>query len=159
MSNLQRLRENIAAIECALKGESDAQVINKFTGFGGLGFVLNPIEDKKAWSKTDLVCYEDTVRLVELLREQAGSEKMFKKWMQSLKASTLTAFYTPEEFVAAIFKAIVNHAISNEIFGRYYRSFLDPAAGMGVFAKRFLWSAHGYGQKQVTCFEKDILRS
>ena len=60
MSNLQRLRDNIAAIECALKGENNLDVLNKYTGFGGLGFVLNPIEDKTKWNKTDAVCYDDT---------------------------------------------------------------------------------------------------
>ena len=51
MSNLQRLRDNIAAIEYALTGKGDAQVLNKYTGFGGLGFILNPIEDKTKWNK------------------------------------------------------------------------------------------------------------
>ena len=41
MSNLQRLRDNIAAIECALKGEGEKSVLDKYTGFGGLGFILN----------------------------------------------------------------------------------------------------------------------
>ena len=76
MSNLQRLRDNIEAIECALTGKGDAQVLNKYTGFGGLGFVLNDIEKPEKWNKTDAVCYKDTVRLVEMLREYAGSEKM-----------------------------------------------------------------------------------
>ena len=162
MSNLQRLRDNIAAIECALKGEGDAQVLNKYTGFGGLGFVLNDIEKPETWNKTDAVCYKDTVRLVEMLRQYAGSEKMFKKWMQSLKASTLTAYYTPEPLVQKLMRCIyypepwTDHAMP--------RNILDPAAGMGVFG---FWAAYYAGclwpdskkdgEYSVTFFEKDIL--
>ena len=154
MSNLQRLRDNIAAIECALTGKGDTQVLNKYTGFGGLGFVLNPIDDKSKWNKTDAACYEDTVRLVGMLREQAGSEKMFKKWMASLKASTLTAYYTPEVLVNRIMGAIILQ--QKGVTPRYT---LDPAAGMGVFAKAVsgaLYCAKA-SDYQVTCFEKDLL--
>ena len=49
MSKLQRLRDNIAAIEYALTGKGDAEVLNKYTGFGGLGFILNPRGDKSKW--------------------------------------------------------------------------------------------------------------
>lgn len=34
MSKLQRLRDNIAAIECALKGENNQEILAKYTGFG-----------------------------------------------------------------------------------------------------------------------------
>lgn len=167
MSNLQRLRDNIAAIEYALTGKGEREVMNKYTGFGGLGFVLNPIDDKAAWNKTDMICYEDTVRLYELLKREAGSEKEYKKWVQSLKSSTLTAYYTPEVVVKAVFAGIAGGAYHN---GRYplLKTMLDPAAGAtGVFMKQF-------GQSKLvatlddlvddaslfprcTAFEKDIL--
>ena len=145
MSNLQRLRDNIAAIEYALTGKGDAQVLNKYTGFGGLGFILNPIEDKTKWNKTDTTCYEDTVKLHEVLRKNSADEKQYKKFMASLKASTLTAFYTPVELVNAINAALYVGGVVN------IESFLDPAAGMGVFMKL------GSGAKCSTAFEKDIL--
>ena len=145
MSNLSRLRDNISAIKYALTGDGDAQVLNKYTGFGGLGFILNPIEDKTKWNKTDAVCYEDTVKLHELLRENSADEKQYKKFMASLKASTLTAFYTPEAVVNAINAALYVGGVVN------IGNFLDPAAGMGVFMKL------GSGAKCSTAFEKDIL--
>ena len=163
MSNLQRLRDNIAAIECALTGKGDAQVMNKYTGFGGLGFVLNPVEDKSKWNKTDAVCYQDTVRLVEMLRRESGDEKTFKRWMQSLKASTLTAYYTPREVVTAIMGAIYGMETPCKD-GEYHdvrltpKAMLDPAAGMGVFAHVARESAlKNWFKLSVTCFEKDIL--
>ena len=157
MSNLQRLRDNIAAIECALTGKGDAEVLNKYTGFGGLGFVLNPIDNKEAWNKTDAVCYDDTVRLVEMLRKYCGDEKKFKKCLASLKASTLTAFYTPGQVVFNLFEAILGNNWSD--YGEKTDGLmLDPAAGMGVFANYGELTArcHGYNIR-VTCFEKDIL--
>ncbi|MBQ8713099.1 MAG: N-6 DNA methylase [Prevotella sp.] len=165
MSNLQRLRDNIAAIECALTGKGDAQVMNKYTGFGGLGFVLNPIEDKSKWNKTDAVCYQDTVRLVEMLRDHAGDERTFKRWMQSLKASTLTAFYTPREvLVETIAKVIGADAFLSGKLSTAYRRLLDPAAGMGVFGREMALhvnNLHKYSEGfegfKVTMYEKDLL--
>ena len=153
MSNLQRLRDNIAAIECALKGENNAEVLNKYTGFGGLGFILNPIEDKTKWNKTDAACYDDTVKLVNMLRKYCGDEKKFKKCMASLKASTLTAFYTPEELISEIACRIL------EQDGITPTSILDPAAGSHGKFGRLPWSmVLAMGKNPIfTAFEKDIL--
>ena len=159
MSNLQRLRDNIAAIEYALTGKGDVQVLNKYTGFGGLGFVLNPIEDQTKWNKTDMGYYADTVRLVNMLRKYCGDEKKFKKCMASLKASTLTAFYTPQPIVDAIFTAIYKTEHNGIPALTRPKTILDPAAGIGVFALL----ASGYSAVawdkvcSVTAYEKDIL--
>ena len=149
MSNLSRLRDNIAAIECALtmKGKyptaDEMEVMNRYSGFGGLGFILNPYEDDSKWNKTDMVCYADTVRLMAMLRKNSTDEKQFKKWLASLKASTLTAFYTPGELVASI-KEVFDGA---NIHGRL----LDPAAGEGVFMSLV---SGDYG---CVAYEKDLL--
>ena len=161
MSNLQRLRDNIAAIKYALTGEGDAQVLNKYTGFGGLGFILNPIEDKTKWNKTDAVCYDDTVRLHELLRENSADEKQYKKWLASLKASTLTAYYTPIEVVDNAIIALFGMKMTADGIEpcsmRYkYKNILDPAAGDGVFARTAGWYAFNYGYN-CTAYEKDLL--
>ena len=153
MSKLQRLRDNIAAIECALKGENNAEVLGKYTGFGGLGFVLNPIDNKAAWNKTDLTCYEDTVRLHNILKEHSKNDSDYKCWMQSLKASTLTAYYTPAVLTAALFKTIIKDC------GFEPDTFLDPAAG--ATGKFLLNASHGcklYAHEpKCVAFEKDLL--
>lgn len=155
MSKLSRLRDNITAISHAMTSTSDydAQVLNKYTGFGGLGFVLNPL-DRSKWSKSDLDCYDDTVRLHELLREESSSEREYNAWVQSLKASTLTAYYTPMEFVNRMMGAIILRQ------GITPRNILDPAAGNGVFAEsaeKALWLSMAGSNYRVTCFEKDLL--
>ena len=83
MSKLQRLRDNIAAISHAMTSTSEynTDVLDKYTGFGGLGFVLNPL-DRSKWSKRDLDCYDDTVSLYELLKEESSSEKEYNKLVQ-----------------------------------------------------------------------------
>ena len=146
MSNLQRLRDNIAAIEYALTGKGNAQVLNKYSGFGGLGFILNPIEDKTKWNKTDAVCYEDTVKLHELLRENSADAQQYKKWVASLKASTLTAFYTPWELATVISQTLWDAVPTAQV--------LDPAAGMGVFMKTPVTCE---GCKRIVAYEKDLL--
>ena len=94
MSKLSRLRDNIAALAHALEKREtyDKSVLDKYTGFGGLGFVLNPL-DTGVWAKSDLDCFVDTMKLQQVLRDNSKDEREYKAWMQSLKASTLTAFY------------------------------------------------------------------
>ena len=159
MSKLQRLRDNIAALKHALSScsEYDNTILNKYSGFGGMTFVLNPLEPT-AWSKSDMVYYQDTVRLHELLREEAGSDKEYQAWVESLKASTLTAYYTPREIAEAIFKAIYCHGEKTFYAKRFLpKTMLDPAAGMAVFGRAAMLSSAGSRQPDVTMYEKDLL--
>ena len=161
MSKLQRLIDNIEAIWHALSATKyDAETLSKYTGFGGMTFVLNPLE-KSVWSKSDLQYYELTVKLHNILKEYSSSERDYEAWVKSLKASTLTAYYTPREVVEAIFKAIEHHSMFEcGLGGIAYRNFLDPAAGGGVFtdmANYYLTNHRDYKKYHATCFEKDIL--
>lgn len=164
MSKLQRLHDNIEAIRHALNScsEYDGEVLRKFTGFGGLNFVLNPL-DKSQWNKSDLDCYEDTCRMHQMLREEL-SEQDYQRMVQSIKASVMTAYYTPRELVQAVMETIYNVPTPNgSVFGGDIRltpkTMLDPAAGMGVFASMAKKVALEYNHLylRATCFEKDIL--
>ena len=145
MSKLQRLRDNIEAIRHALTSSRyDADIMNKYSGFGGMTFLLNTLE-RKSWSKTDKQYYEDTVKLRQLLHDKSQNEEEYQAWMQSLKASTLTAYYTPREVTDAMAKAlfgirdctILNGKIKAESYskkrGLEPKKVLDPSAGTGVF--------------------------
>lgn len=82
--------------------------------------------------------------LHELLREYSKDEKEYKAYIQNLKNSVLTAFYTPEVVTAAIQEPLRSAGILPE-------RFLDPSAGTGMFIR---------GLKdipEVHCFEKDRL--
>lgn len=152
MSKLQRLRDNIEALQHAMTSTSeyDREILNKYSGFGGLTFVLNPLEPT-AWTKNDMVYYQDTVRLHELLREEAGSDKEYQAWVESLKASTLTAYYTPAIIISEMMKAIYDTTSPECV--------LDPAAGShGNFMKfAFLAAAFKHVQAKGVAYEKDLL--
>ena len=157
MTKLQRLRDNIAALECAFAGGGDTKALDKYTGFGGLSFVLNPL-DTSAWAKSDLDCFVDTIKLQQLLRGNSADERQYQRWMQSLKASTLTAYYTPDAVVNALMKAVYHTEYGCNRVSIAPRTILDPAAGMGTFA----FHAGGYAScawqsHSVTAFEKDLL--
>ena len=151
MSKLQRLRDNIAAIECALTGKGDAEVLAKYTGFGGMNFMLNPTGDKSAWSKSDQPYYDDAVRMLQMLVKAAGNGNKFDAWMQSLKASVLTAYYTPEVLVNGLFSAFKNTGK-----GCRFTTMLDPAAGNGAFMCGYFVKAPRNGLNAVA-YEKDLL--
>ena len=168
MSKLSRLRDNIAALQEAFEpknGEYDYEVLEKYSGFGGLGFILNDVDidqidhrDIESWNKSDRQYYDDTVRLHELLHKYSNSEQEYRKWMQSLKASVLTAFYTPNELVKAIFNPIYHVKYGRNQMSIAPSTILDPAAGNGVFA----FNAVGYAslacqRYSVTAIEKDLL--
>lgn len=153
MSKLQRLRDNIAAIECALKGENNSEVLGKYSGFGGLGFILNPRGDKSKWPKSDQQYYDDTVRLYQMLVKNSKDGNEFSRWEFSLKQSVLTAFYTPAVVTAAMFYAIIKEG------GFEPDLFLDPAAG--ATGKFLLNVSHGCKlythEPKCVAFEKDLL--
>ena len=167
MSKLQRLRDNIAAIEFMMTEDGlNSNITDKYTGFGGLTFVLNPLE-KSAWSKSDMIYYDDTVRLHKILRDNSKSELTYQQWVESLKASTLTAYYTPEVLVEAIIGAIYGEekhqdSISYITHKKGWikpKTFLDPAAGMGVFMSAVCGQNIALAQfdYSMTAFEKDLL--
>ena len=82
--------------------------------------------------------------LHELLREYSTDEKQYKEYIQSLKNSVLTAFYTPEAVADVIQRTLQT---SGAVPGR----FLDPSAGIGVFISPLK------DVPEITCFEKDKL--
>ena len=158
MSKLQRLRDNIEAIRHALTSSRyDADIMNKYSGFGGMTFLLNTLE-RKSWSKTDKQYYEDTVKLRQLLHDKSQNEDEYQAWMQSLKASTLTAYYTPREIPQTLFNNLYHMAKSWNDHNIYPKKVLDPSAGTGVFMCSVLHASLDSGNipKQVG-YELDLL--
>lgn len=152
-TKLQRLRDNIAALEHALTyaTKCDYRITDLFTGFGGLNFVLNPL-DTGAWAASDLDCFVDTMKLHDLLRRHSRDEREYKAWMQSLKASTLTAYYTPSLLVESIIGSIYKTMKP--------RNVIDPSAGsQGQFmVSAEAYAMHEYGiNRKIVAYEKDLL--
>jgi len=152
------LRGNIDAIKTAFLLEStnrtstpeEQAILENYSGFGGIKAVLNPVghpDDERHWTKSDLDLFPLVTELHEVLREGAGDEMQYKRYVSSLKNSILTAFYTPPEVVNALVETIHERGIIPT-------RLLDPSAGTGVFASAFRLQ---FPDCENTCFEKDLL--
>ena len=103
----QKLRDNIEAIRTAFILDREQRtatteeraILQRYCGFGGLKCILNPakeLTDAVRWAKSDLELFAPTVELHRLIRENSKDETEYKRVVDSLKASVLTAFYTPK---------------------------------------------------------------
>ena len=157
-NRLQTMRDNIEAIRVALclgveRRAPDAQereVLGKYAGFGGLKCILNDADslmDAAKWSKSDIELFAPTVELRQLIREYSKDDREFARYMDSLKTSVLTAFYTPSPVVEAIFDTLKANGIE-------VKRYLEPSAGQGVFIDLFM---RDYPGAEAMAFEKDLL--
>lgn len=159
-TKLQRLRDNLAAIQHALTSNSsyDQKILGKYTGFGGLGFLLNPL-NKQKWSKSDLTYYNDTLRLHQFIHDESADEREYMQRIQSLKGSTLTAYYTPEKIVNALMSSI--YGLGKSFYEKKIcpSAILDPAAGSnGFFMKSAALQAVMNGHNALcVAYEKDFI--
>jgi N12 class adenine-specific DNA methylase len=160
-NRLQTMRDNIEAIRLVLslgvkgRGAQTAEeiaVLRKYAGFGGLKCILNDaneLADAAKWSKSDIELFAPTVELRRLIHDYSRDDKEFNRYMESLKASTLTAFYTDNRIVDAISDAL-------KFQGVEIKSFLEPSAGQGGFIDSFLRNDK-YPGAEVLAYEKDLL--
>lgn len=155
------MRDNIEAIRLAFRlgvagrtaqSAEEREVLRKYAGFGGLKCILNDaneLADAAKWSKSDIELFAPTVELRRLIHDYSHNDKEFAGYMDSLKASVLTAFYTPVPVIDAISDALKNSGIE-------IRSFLEPSAGQGAFIDSFLRNDK-YPDTEVLAYEKDLL--
>ncbi len=155
------MRDNIEAIRMAFslgvkgRGAQTAEeiaVLRKYAGFGGLKCILNDaneLADAAKWSKSDIELFAPTVELRRLIHDYSHDDKEFNRYMESLKASTLTAFYTDNRIVDAISDALKYQGVE-------VKSFLEPSAGQGAFIDSFLRNDR-YPGAEVLAYEKDLL--
>ena len=160
-NRLQTMRDNIEAIRMAFslgvkgRGAQTAEeiaVLRKYAGFGGLKCILNDaneLADAAKWSKSDIELFAPTVELRRLIHDYSHDDKEFNRYMESLKASTLTAFYTDNHIVDAISDALKYQGVE-------IKSFLEPSAGQGAFIDSFLRNGR-YPGAEVLAYEKDLL--
>ena len=154
----QKLRDNIEAIRTAfiLDRENrtatteERAILQRYCGFGGLKCILNPakeLTDAVRWAKSDLELFAPTVELHRLIRENSKDETEYKRFVDSLKASVLTAFYTPKEITDTIADVLADYSVRPA-------RILEPSAGVGVFVDSVLRHSPG---ADVMAFEKDLL--
>ena len=154
----QKLRDNIEAIRTAFTldrerrtpTERERVLLERYCGFGGLKCILNPAQeltDAVHWAKSDLELFAQTVELHRIIRENSRDEREYKRYMDSLKASVLTAFYTPQAITDTIADVLHDRKVRPRLV-------LEPSAGMGAFISPVL---SNNPQAEVMAFEKDLL--
>jgi N12 class adenine-specific DNA methylase len=154
----KQLRINIDAICLALDWdgkrqfkEQEALTLKQYAGFGGLKAALyakGPIENwqKRNASEADLRLYPLVMELHEALESRLDAAT-YKKVIDDLQRSSLTAFYTPALVPQALYAAMREQKI-------YPAQVYEPSAGAGVFiAEAF----NAFDDIQVTAVEKDWL--
>ena len=158
---LQTMRDNINAIRLALRldvehrnaeNALEREILRKYAGFGGLKCILqdaNELADAAKWSKSDIELFAPTVELRRLIHDYSKDDREFAAYMDSLKASVLTAFYTPAPIIDALATSLRERGVK-------IKKFLEPSAGQGAFIDSFLKNEH-YPGTEALAFEKDLL--
>ena len=157
-NRLQKMRDNIEAIRCALRlgveGRSpdndEWDTLSKYAGFGGLKCILNngtELSDAEKWAKSDIPLFAPTVELRQLIHDYSTDDREFDRYMKALQASVLTAYYTPKHVVEAISQSL-------QYAGIEPKRVLDPSAGIGAFVDAFTWINP---RAEIVAFEKDPL--
>ena len=154
----QKLRDNIEAIRTAFLLDREQRtptarerlLLERYCGFGGLKCILNPareLTDAVHWAKSDLELFAPTVELHRLLRENTKDETEYKRYMDAMKQSVLTAFYTPPEITGTIADVLHEHGIRPD-------RVLEPSAGVGAFVDAVL---ENRPDADIMAFEKDLM--
>ena len=154
----QKLRDNIEAIRTAFTldregrtpTERERVLLGRYCGFGGLKCILNPareLTDAVHWAKSDLELFAPTVELHRIIRENSWDDMEYKRYTDSLKASVLTAFYTPQTITDTIAEVLHDRKVRPRLV-------LEPSAGIGAFISPVLSNNL---QAEVMAFEKDLL--
>ncbi|MBD8082802.1 N-6 DNA methylase [Chryseobacterium caseinilyticum] len=168
----RHLEDNLEALRLVFSLEkekrrataSEVEVLKRYSGFGGLKFVLNSATTKDAeryWTKSELPFLPLTKNLHQLLQEYSTSEKEYIRLVDSLRNSVLTAFYTPPQLINSIADIIHGEGI-------LFQKFLEPSAGTGAFIRSFTanYDSVPFSQSgtiplnhslKITAYEKDIL--
>ena len=154
----QRLRDNIEAIRTAFALDKEGRqpmarerlLLERYCGFGGLKCILNPareLADAMRWPKSDLELFATTVELHKLVRENSKDEAEYKRYVDAMKQSVLTAFYTPQEITSTIADALHDYKVRPD-------RVLEPSAGVGAFIDAVL---EDNPKADVMAFEKDLM--
>ena len=157
------LRDNIEAIRLMFRLEKEqrtatpeeAGILAAYSGFGGIKAVLSPfgkLTDILRWTQADRELFPLITELHNVLRDGAADEREYRKLVESVKASTFTAFYTPPAIVNAIASSLGEHGVSPGCF-------LDPSSGTGNFVSAFRPQCHSASGNtpEIVAYEKDLL--
>jgi N12 class adenine-specific DNA methylase len=101
--------------------------------------------DIAKWSEHDRPLFPHVKELHELLHGFSKDGQQYRQYIQSVRSSILTAFYTPPEIARAIARQIAGQGVPDR--------YLDPSAGTGLFLSAFKET----GTKENVCFENELI--
>lgn len=147
------LKRNIDAIKTAFRIEKERRtatsdeinLLQQFSGFGGLKSILNP-DDINQWRSSDSGYFALTQELFAVIRDNADNDSVYRQYVSSLKGSILDAFFTPSVISEGIATVIKNTGIQID-------RILEPSAGVGAFIRPF----SGDNDIQITVYEQDLI--
>jgi N12 class adenine-specific DNA methylase len=132
----KKLADNIEAIRIALDysggilSNDQLERLKAYAGFGGIKAILYPDADVTVWQKAGVsaadIKLNPGTRELHLLLTQKLAEKDYKNAFESLKNSSLTAYFTPDFIPSAIYAAMAANGLVPK---RLY----EPSAGAGAF--------------------------
>ena len=151
----QKLQDNIEAIIIAFQLErenrratpAEQEALRKYSGFGGLKFILNREDNPDSWKAADRPYYPLVKTLFNTIRANSSSDRESEELVNSIKSSVNTAFYTPDDVITAISSALYERGLT-------VNKFLDPSSGNGKFIDAF---RHDFQKMKASAFEKDLL--
>lgn len=154
----EHLRANIDAIKIAfaLRAEKRAAttdeltVLQGYSGFGALKCILSPAsstDDIQHWH-SDRELFPLVMELHGVIGHNTENESQYRQYVQSLKNSVLTAFYTPTEVAEVIAQSLHKAGVTPT-------QILDPSAGMGGFVAAF--NRVAAPDRTIISCEKEIL--
>ncbi len=141
------LRQNIDALKAAFALEreqrsptiEEQELLGAYSGFGAIKEILEPPKQ----NGDEMVAL--LTELHEVLRTNTSNEREYKRLVDGIKNSVLTAFYTPPRIAEAVVESIWDTQVAP-------RRILDPSAGTGIFIEAV--ALHD-PTAETTCFEKD----
>ena len=134
-NKLQALEANTAAIATAYQVRNEKrtataaerETLSLYSGFGGIKEVLD-LGTNKPMPEKMKQALDHLVRILQSVAQ--GDETLYRELVDSIKASVLTAFYTPKFLIEAVTDQIRATFQAN---GLLMKSFLEPSAGIGGF--------------------------
>ena len=158
-SKEQHLKDNIRALqvislldnENRTATDAEKAELVKFSGFGGLSFILRDPDRPEAWPGYEQHLIQPTIELYSVIHALSKNEADYRRNVESLKSSVLSSFYTPVEIIHAITDAF---DASTDRPGGFFQNkyILEPSAGTGLFIEPFSGK-----NSEITAIEKDLL--
>lgn len=157
-SKKEALVANIAAMETAFRLQKENRratsteqlILNGYTGFGGLKFILNDTEKPETWNKYELSFIPTVKELWNMVRDNSKDEQEFGEYRNSLRNSVLSAFYTPDRLLEPLVSTLATLVRTDRPL-----KILEPSAGSGRFLR--MMNRHLPAGTQYAAFEKDRL--